>query len=390
VLECALSPDEGVLAAALSNCMLKTYDSADLRQVGLAVSLLPEGAPAGSHRIVSIGWSVPTPSMLYAACGSSDGWDELHQSARRGYAALHGIDTRSGRVESTWSLGGSAGDAGELSAMACSPSGTLVAVGKGSDVLFLDVRKGGSSSGGGGGGGSASAASAALLDRFSSHSDCVTCLAWHPTLPNHALSGSEDGLVNVYDCAVAGEEDALVSTLSVGESVSHFGVFGPSGALAHVATRTGLLSLWNLGSATKLAEFRGMREGVPNFAFLLSAHWCADSGRLCVLGGGHGGELHFLDATLGGCALLQSLPAGRPRHTASARCAAGDGRVRRVFTGGEDGRVCLWALGAEDGGGGAAPLGSKRLPRGSPDAAAVVDEAAGFGRLPGKAFAAKM
>jgi WD40 repeat protein len=157
----------------------------------------------------------------------------------------------------------------------------------------------------------------------------VTCLAWHPALPSHALSGGEDGLVNVYDCSVAGEHEALVSTLSVGDSVSHFGVFGPSGALAHVATRAGALSLWNLGSAAKLADFGGaLRAGLPSCHYLLSAHYAQHSDRLVALAGGDDGTRHGLDVTRGGCALRGSLRAwcainGRLRGwTSCCRCVA--------------------------------------------------------------------
>ena len=372
VFSCALSCDGGTLAASLSTCMVKCYDPATLRQTGAAAALSPAGAPPGSHRVVSIDWSVSTPSLLYAACGSSDDWDEVNEQPRRRAAAVHALDTRSGQVCASWDLHGAAAQLGDLGAMACSPSGTLLAVGLGPAVCFVDARRASSSS---------PATPAAVLGSFAeSHSQSVTSLAWHPVLHSHALSGGEDGLVNVYDVSVSGgDEEALVGTLNVEDSVSHFGVFGASGALVHVATRTGVLSLWNLGGACKVAEFTGLRDGLPGFDFLLSTHYNSRTDKLLALAGSHSGGLHVLDVSPTTLALRGSLPASARvggGHSAAARCAAADRMQRALYTGGEDGRLCQWVVG----GGEEAPLGSAKVALGSAPPAAGTDEASHFGK----------
>ena len=48
-------------------------------------------------------------------------------------------------------------------------------------------------------------------------------LRFHPTHPSWLLSGSTDGLVNVYDVNVEDEEDALVQIINHGSSIHHAG-----------------------------------------------------------------------------------------------------------------------------------------------------------------------
>lgn len=55
------------------------------------------------------------------------------------------------------------------------------------------------------------------------HSDDVTELRFHPSEgPNILLSGSTDGLVNIYDTRIVDEDDVIIQTLNHG-SVHHAG-----------------------------------------------------------------------------------------------------------------------------------------------------------------------
>ncbi|KAJ6031955.1 hypothetical protein N7540_002687 [Penicillium herquei] len=55
-----------------------------------------------------------------------------------------------------------------------------------------------------------------------SHNDDVTELQYHPTRSNILLSGSTDGLVNIYDTTITDEDEALVQVINHG-SVHHAG-----------------------------------------------------------------------------------------------------------------------------------------------------------------------
>lgn len=77
-----------------------------------------------------------------------------------------------------------------------------------------------------------------LQSYVESHNDDVTELQFHPTLPNCLLSGSTDGLVNVYDVSISDEDDALVQVQNHGSSISHAGFLSGSDffALSHDET----------------------------------------------------------------------------------------------------------------------------------------------------------
>lgn len=62
---------------------------------------------------------------------------------------------------------------------------------------------------------------APTVQYIESHSDDVTELQFHPTRPRILLSGSTDGLVNIFDTTVTEEEDALHQTINHGASISH-------------------------------------------------------------------------------------------------------------------------------------------------------------------------
>ncbi|KAJ5624925.1 hypothetical protein N7510_001234 [Penicillium lagena] len=63
---------------------------------------------------------------------------------------------------------------------------------------------------------------ACRLQYVESHNDDITELQYHPTRSNIVLSGSTDGLVNIYDTTITDEDDALVQVINHG-SVHHAG-----------------------------------------------------------------------------------------------------------------------------------------------------------------------
>lgn len=94
--------------------------------------------------------------------------------------------------------------------MACSPSTHLIAVGTelqnhAASIHLWDVRS------------SSSPSSRAHYQEV--HGDDITELAFHPSDPAVLLSGSTDGLVNVYDTRVADEDDMTLQTLNHDASI---------------------------------------------------------------------------------------------------------------------------------------------------------------------------
>ncbi|KAF4632481.1 hypothetical protein G7Y89_g5643 [Cudoniella acicularis] len=60
-----------------------------------------------------------------------------------------------------------------------------------------------------------------IVQYIESHSDDVTELQFHPSRSQILLSGSTDGLVNIYNTTISDEEDALHQTINHGHSIHH-------------------------------------------------------------------------------------------------------------------------------------------------------------------------
>lgn len=186
----------------------------------------------------------------------------------------------------------------------------------------------------------------------SSHTGPVIQLAWHPVIPRHLISASDDGLVCVFDTGIRGEDDALVAVLNAESGVARFGTFGPQDGFIYVISRTDALSLWNLASSERIAEFGDLKArlcaGGVGVQYLIDC-WCSAEGRLQLLAGDHDGQLWALDVTPSG-AVLQGV-FGPPTHAATIRTAlwsqlttagaAAGGVV--CWTAGEDGLLVQWA-----------------------------------------------
>lgn len=91
-----------------------------------------------------------------------------------------------------------------------------------------------------------------LQNYVESHNDDVTEVRFHPTLPRCLLSGSTDGLVNIYDTSIADEDDALVQVQNHGSSINHAGFLSNSEffALSHDET----LSVYHLSEQEGSAD----------------------------------------------------------------------------------------------------------------------------------------
>jgi WD40 repeat protein len=71
------------------------------------------------------------------------------------------------------------------------------------------------------GGGESGSKMGGLLGVYSeSHSDDITAVKFHPQQAERLASGATDGLVNVFDLSLGGEDDALVTTCNCESTVS--------------------------------------------------------------------------------------------------------------------------------------------------------------------------
>ncbi|PGH06210.1 hypothetical protein AJ79_06598 [Helicocarpus griseus UAMH5409] len=110
-----------------------------------------------------------------------------------------------------------------ITALTCSPEPcTIVAgtelVSSQASVIFWDIRS----------------PAQPRLQYVESHNDDITELQFHPTRHNVLLSGSTDGLVNIYDTTISDEDDALLQVVNHG-SIHKAGFLGEHAiyALSH-------------------------------------------------------------------------------------------------------------------------------------------------------------
>ena len=77
-------------------------------------------------------------------------------------------------------------------------------------------------------------------------------MQFHPTQPRCLLSGSTDGLVNIYDVSISDEDDALLQVQNHGSSINHAGFLSHSEffALSHDE----LFSVYRLNGQSDAAE----------------------------------------------------------------------------------------------------------------------------------------
>ncbi|EPQ12563.1 WD repeat-containing protein 89 [Myotis brandtii] len=78
------------------------------------------------------------------------------------------------------------------------------------------------------------------------HSDDITQVCFHPSNPNMVVSGSTDGLVNVFDISADNEEDALVTTCNSVSSVSYIGWSGKDYKQIYCMTHDEGFCWWDL------------------------------------------------------------------------------------------------------------------------------------------------
>lgn len=347
------------LGSVLSDGRVRIHDMTSLGVVGEVDAL--RGAAAGSDATIRDAVFMPSdPTKLWTA--RSDGeiacWD----------TRCDGGPVRALRVPAR--KGADAEHAGPFS-LAVNAGGDVLAAGVAHEVHLWDLR------------GAAGPSPLGMYGSAHTHTapsyGSVRALAWHPCVPHTLLSGGDDGLVNIFNTAIAGEDDALVGVLCVGSAVASMGFFGPRAAYLWVVTEFDGLSLWNLGSAERVGDFPALRmqflEAALPVCYLAGCHYHPASQRLGALAGGHDGTLRWCDVTPSAVTVAPCAAAAGAEgafvasgavagHGNTVRCAlwvwvgaeagsASPGALPQptaasepgllLFTGDEDGRLVQWA-----------------------------------------------
>ncbi|OJD09757.1 hypothetical protein AJ78_08943 [Emergomyces pasteurianus Ep9510] len=195
----------GALAAISSDNSLRRFDRETL-------NVLPDGVFANIH-----GGGVTCACEVDPT--AVEGKNMIATSGRDGTVKLW--DVRSKRRDAILKV--TTDKSAPVTSLTCSPEPcTIVAgtelVSSQSSVIFWDIRS----------------PSQPRLQYVESHNDDITELQFHPTRHNVLLSGSTDGLVNIYDTTISDEDEALLQVVNHG-SIHRAGFLGEHAiyALSH-------------------------------------------------------------------------------------------------------------------------------------------------------------
>ncbi|KAI6354070.1 hypothetical protein MCOR25_008778 [Pyricularia grisea] len=249
-------------------------------------------------------------------------------------------DLRAGAGQVTRQIGTAPTSIGSL---ACCPGANMVAVGteyenNQASIVIWDIRT----------------QSAPVIQYNEVHSDDITELNFHPADNHTLLSGSTDGLVNVYDLRVTDEDEVIVQTLNHGASVHHAGFLNRTEVFA--LSHDEKLAFFDLaeeqdkGVAT--ADFGDMRQ-VAQCQYIANVLPKADpSGASgAVLGAGLLEQekfelLHFSKGATWNFDTNSSVGLPGAHGSEVVRAFRVFDAERVVFTAGEDGRIKAWRPGS--------------------------------------------
>ncbi|XP_076978541.1 WD repeat-containing protein 89 isoform X1 [Tamandua tetradactyla] len=180
------------------------------------------------------------------------------------------------------------------------------------------------------------------------HSDDITQVCFHPSNPNMVVSGSTDGLVNVFDISVDNEEDALVTTCNSVSSISYIGWSGKDYKQIYCMTHDEGFCWWDLNhlntdepitrlNIQDVREVINIKEGPLDY--LIGGLYHEKMDKLFVVGGTHTGRIHLMSCTPSGLSHVTSLLGG---HAATVRSFCWNTQDDSLLTGGEDAQLLLW------------------------------------------------
>ncbi|KAF1645917.1 WD repeat-containing protein 89, partial [Eudyptes chrysocome] len=185
-----------------------------------------------------------------------------------------------------------------------------------------------------------------------SHNDDITKICFHPIEPNLVVSGSTDGLVNVFDINRDNEDDALIATCNSDSSVSFIGWSGKDYKQVYCMTHDEGFCWWDIAQLDTeepitLLHVLDVREAVcidnDSLHYLVGGSYHEKADKLFLLGGTSTGNIHLVSCGTDGLSLVGTLRGG---HSATVRSFCWNLTDESLLTGGEDAQLLLWKPGA--------------------------------------------
>lgn len=313
VLDLQLSCDTSI-GAILSTRALQFRDKSTLQ--------LEQEIPHAHDDAIHELWMSPTESWKSMTC-SSDGSVKIWDRRARGGGPQQTFraQARSGVYSADIGLGG-----------------TTVATGSSDSIIsFFDLRR-----------------STAVLGTYEdAHCEPVTQVRFHPLCDSRLVSGSEDGVLCVFDCTIADADDAMLSIVNAESAIRKLAFWGPEEVA--ICTHSETLDVWNLESARRVGHFRELRSYCAQelrrpVDYLVDGVYDPVSKSKWVVAGDQTGKIELLEWQECGnpsrdpvTQLVAPLQTLRKGHQAGVRCAAWAPDHQVLYTGGEDARISVWS-----------------------------------------------
>uniref|UniRef100_A0A6G1RPY5 WD repeat-containing protein 89 n=1 Tax=Hypotaenidia okinawae TaxID=2861861 RepID=A0A6G1RPY5_9GRUI len=185
-----------------------------------------------------------------------------------------------------------------------------------------------------------------------SHNDDVTRICFHPIEPSLVLSGSTDGLVNMFDINKDNEDDALITTCNSDSSVSFIGWSGKDYKQVYCMTHDEGFCWWDIAQLDTedpitLLHILDVRDSVcfgnNSLHYLVGGLYHEKADKLFLIGGTSTGNIHLISCSRDGLSLAGTLCGG---HAATVRSFCWNLTDESLLTGGEDAQLLLWEPGA--------------------------------------------
>mmetsp|Transcript_52758 Transcript_52758/g.67651 ORF Transcript_52758/g.67651 Transcript_52758/m.67651 type:complete len:372 (+) Transcript_52758:48-1163(+) len=217
----------------------------------------------------------------------------------------------------------------EVMNMSLGCGGTMLATASGMGAHFIDMRT-----------------SKRIGFYSDNHTDIVTQVCFNNGGAEVA-TGSEDGLVCIYDTTQAKAEDSVQAVINADCAIRKIGFFAPGGEGMYVLTGSETLSLWHKNSAQCInPQHQDARHLLStsnvNVDYLVDCHYNPTSEKLLLTAADWNGVTSISEVTNSSVLPLASLTSGHRSMVRSSMFISQD----VVLTGGEDSRICAWDLSA--------------------------------------------
>jgi WD40 repeat protein len=148
-----------------------------------------------------------------------------------------------------------------------------------------------------------------------SHQDDITQLLFHPIYENQLVSGSMDGLINMYDLKDFDEEEAIQTVLKFDQSISKLGFFGNQAEFLFSSSHMEHLRLWNLQSGDCISDFCDLKgynfDNQFRMDYFINGHFDSLNERLFISGGDNSGRIGLIHVNLNSLQLCDVLDHGK-------------------------------------------------------------------------------